>query len=60
VFVAVGDAPAKIVGYYSLSDASFEKDELPSSWRSGCRIIPCRPPCSDVSPLIASNKGAAW
>ena len=29
VFVAVGDAPEKIVGYYSLSAASFEKDELP-------------------------------
>jgi ribosomal protein S18 acetylase RimI-like enzyme len=29
VFVAVGDAAGKIVGYYSLSAASFEKDELP-------------------------------
>jgi len=29
VFVAVGDAPGKIAGYYSLSAASFEKDELP-------------------------------
>ena len=29
VFVAVGDAPEDIAGYYSLSAASFEKDELP-------------------------------
>ena len=29
VFVAVGDAPEKIAGYYSLSAASFEKDQLP-------------------------------
>ena len=29
VFVAVGDTPGKIAGYYSLSAASFEKDELP-------------------------------
>lgn len=29
VFVALGDAPGKIAGYYSLSAASFEKDELP-------------------------------
>ena len=29
VFVARGDAPGKIAGYYSLSAASFEKDELP-------------------------------
>jgi ribosomal protein S18 acetylase RimI-like enzyme len=29
VFVAVGDTPAKVAGYYSLSAASFEKDELP-------------------------------
>ena len=31
VFVAVGDAPRKIVGYYSLSAASFEKAALPSA-----------------------------
>jgi ribosomal protein S18 acetylase RimI-like enzyme len=29
VFVALGAAPGKIAGYYSLSAASFEKDELP-------------------------------
>jgi ribosomal protein S18 acetylase RimI-like enzyme len=29
VFVALGDAPEKIAGYYGLSAASFEKDELP-------------------------------
>jgi ribosomal protein S18 acetylase RimI-like enzyme len=29
VFVAVGDAPERIAGYYSLSAASFEKDALP-------------------------------
>ena len=29
VFVAIGDAPGKIAGYYSLSAASFEKHELP-------------------------------
>ena len=29
VFVAIGGAPEKIAGYYSLSAASFEKDELP-------------------------------
>jgi ribosomal protein S18 acetylase RimI-like enzyme len=31
VFVAVGDTPDKIAGYYSLSAASFEKDELPAA-----------------------------
>ena len=29
VFVAVGDPPANIVGYYTLSAASFGKEELP-------------------------------
>ena len=29
VFVAIGGAPEKIAGYYSLSAASFQKDELP-------------------------------
>ena len=29
VFVALGDSPGKIAGYYSLSAASFAKDELP-------------------------------
>jgi ribosomal protein S18 acetylase RimI-like enzyme len=29
VFVAIAEAPEKIAGYYSLSAASFEKDELP-------------------------------
>lgn len=29
VFVAAGDAPGAIVGYYSLSAASFERHELP-------------------------------
>ena len=29
VFVAVGKAPGKIAGYYSLSAASFARDELP-------------------------------
>jgi len=29
VFVAVGDAPEQIAGYYSLSAASFDKDALP-------------------------------
>ncbi len=29
VFVAIGDTPGKIAGYYSLSAASFAKDELP-------------------------------
>ncbi|MFZ0694101.1 MAG: GNAT family N-acetyltransferase [Alphaproteobacteria bacterium] len=29
VFIAVGDAPGKIAGYYSLSAASFERDKLP-------------------------------
>jgi ribosomal protein S18 acetylase RimI-like enzyme len=31
VFVAIGDAPGKIAGYYSLSAASFAKDELPAA-----------------------------
>jgi ribosomal protein S18 acetylase RimI-like enzyme len=31
VFVAVGDVPEKIAGYYSLSATSFEKNELPSA-----------------------------
>ena len=30
VFVAVGAAPREIAGYYTLSAASFEKDELPA------------------------------
>jgi ribosomal protein S18 acetylase RimI-like enzyme len=29
VFVALGDTPGKIAGYYSLSATSFDKDELP-------------------------------
>lgn len=29
VFVALGDAPETIAGYYSLSAASFERDALP-------------------------------
>ncbi|MCH6580463.1 MAG: GNAT family N-acetyltransferase, partial [Nitrospinae bacterium] len=29
MFVALGDAPGMIAGYYSLSAASFEKDEHP-------------------------------
>lgn len=29
VFVALGNAPGRIAGYYSLSAASFERDELP-------------------------------
>ncbi len=31
VFVAIGDVAERIAGYYSLSAASFEKDELPSA-----------------------------
>lgn len=31
VFVAIGDAPGKIAGYYNLSAASFEKEELPAA-----------------------------
>lgn len=31
MFVAPGDAPGKIAAYYSLSAASFEKDELPAA-----------------------------
>lgn len=31
VFVAVGDAPEKILGYYTLSAASFQKEKLPPS-----------------------------
>ncbi len=30
VFVALVDAPGEIVGYYTLSAASFEKDEMPA------------------------------
>ncbi len=30
IFVALGDAPGQIAGYYSLSAASFEKEELPT------------------------------
>ena len=30
VFVALGDTPAKILGFYSLSAASFEKNALPA------------------------------
>lgn len=29
IFVAIGDAPGKIAGYYTLSAASFEKTDLP-------------------------------
>jgi ribosomal protein S18 acetylase RimI-like enzyme len=31
VFIALGDAPGKIAGYYSLSAASFARDELPAA-----------------------------
>lgn len=31
VFVALGNAPGRIAGYYSLSAASFAKDELPAA-----------------------------
>ena len=31
VFVAIGDTPAQIAGYYTLSAASFEKAELPEA-----------------------------
>lgn len=31
VFVAVGDRPERIAGYYGLSAASFERDELPAA-----------------------------
>ena len=30
VFVALGDTPGQVAGYYSLSAASFEKEELPA------------------------------
>ena len=30
VFIASGDAPERIAGYYTLSAASFEKDDLPA------------------------------
>ena len=30
IFVALGDTPGRIAGYYTLSAASFEKDELPA------------------------------
>ena len=31
VFVAAGEAPGEITGFYTLSAASFEKDELPAN-----------------------------
>ena len=31
VFVAAGEAPGEIAGFYTLSAASFEKDELPAN-----------------------------
>ncbi len=31
VFVAAGDPPTKIIGYYTLSAASFSRDELPAA-----------------------------
>ena len=31
VFVATGEAPGEIAGFYTLSAASFEKDELPTN-----------------------------
>lgn len=31
VFVAVGDPPATIIGYYTLSAASFSRDDLPKA-----------------------------
>ena len=43
VFVAPGDGPERIAGYYSLSAASFEKDTLPlARWRGACRTNRCR------------------
>jgi len=40
VFVAVGDAPGKIAGYYSLSAASFDRIELPPALKNRLPYYP--------------------
>ena len=59
VFVALGDTPGQVAGYYSLSAASFEKEELPGDWRNACRTIPCRRPCSEGWRSISPGGAAA-
>ena len=40
VFIAVGTAPEEIAGYYTLSAASFEKDDLPTGIAKRLRHYP--------------------
>ena len=54
VFVAVGDAPGKIAGYYSLSAASFEKDELPPAL---AKRLPHYPVPAAVLGRLAIDRG---
>ncbi len=54
VFVALGHAPGKIDGYYSLSAASFEKDELPPAL---AKRLPHYPVPAAVLGRLAIDRG---
>jgi ribosomal protein S18 acetylase RimI-like enzyme len=54
VFVAVGDAPGKIAGYYSLSAASFAKSELPPAL---AKRLPHYPVPAAVLGRLAVDRG---
>ena len=54
VFVAVGDAQGKIAGYYSLSAATFEKDELPPAL---AKRLPHYPVPAAVLGRLAIDRG---
>lgn len=55
VFVASGDPPERIVGYYTLSAASFEKDNLPAEL---ARRLPHYPVPAAVIGRLAVDLGS--
>jgi ribosomal protein S18 acetylase RimI-like enzyme len=54
VFVAIGNAPEKITGYYSLSAASFEKEALPPAL---AKRLPRYPVPAAVLGRLAIDRG---
>ena len=54
VFVTVGDVPGEIIGYYTLSAASFEKDRLPADM---ARRLPHYPVPAVVIGRLAVDRG---
>ena len=54
VFVVVGDVPGEIIGYYTLSAASFEKDRLPADL---ARRLPHYPVPAVVIGRLAVDRG---